>query len=234
MTEQIHTWEHHGMGKAPFRCVGVVEIPSASLAEHNPDGYNNAMRALPKDFFVGTCGVCGRGLMVNYLIESADGKKFSVGCECVMKSGDRGLINKADAERRRRNRERDRARRDEKRRREREAREAEERKRNGGKTDAEIRREKADAEARKQEKRRKKTVKVLQPLADRLRDGRGRFRDSVAADLERGLIPYKRGWDLVVEILAKQEGRRGSKTYEEEADRIEATLKKASDIAFEK
>lgn len=86
-TETSHPWERMGLGKAPYRCVGMCQIPSVSLCEANPIAYEIAMRALPHDFHVGSCHVCGAGLVYNYMILSADGHKFVVGCECVMKLG---------------------------------------------------------------------------------------------------------------------------------------------------
>ncbi len=222
----IHRWEVAGHGKAPFRCVGVAEIPSKSLAEKNPDAYNNAMKMLPKGYAVGTCGVCGMALSVNYLIESADGKKFSVGCECVKKSTDANLIKETDAKRL----ARDRAKRKEKRearQRERtaehEARLEKQRKKNGGLTDHEL-------EQKKRHDALKKRGKILKPLAQALRDGKGGFRDCMANDMEQGELPAGRGRNLVIEIIAKQSGRTGSAAYGVKAREVAEALDKAECI----
>jgi hypothetical protein len=87
----VHCFEAAGLGRAPFHCVGVASIPSASLAEHNPSAYNNAMAMLPRDYCCGTCAYCGTALMHNFMINSADGRKFVVGCDCVRRTGDAGL-----------------------------------------------------------------------------------------------------------------------------------------------
>lgn len=92
MERPIHVFEKSGLGRAPFRCVGLVSIPSTSLAGSNPDAYNNAMRSLPSGIGVGSCGYCGTALMHNFIIESADDRRFVVGCDCVSRTGDAGLV----------------------------------------------------------------------------------------------------------------------------------------------
>lgn len=227
MSEKIHKWTEYGLGEAPFRFVGVAQIPSPSLAEANPDAYNNAMRALPPGYHCGTCAVCGMPLMNNYLIKSADGRTFSVGCECVLKRGDRSLVDAVKAEERKRRREAyaikkaaEREARMERRRKEREAKLEAERARNGGLTDEELRkRREDDLAARRWES--------LKPIAEVLADGRGGFRDSIAADMKRGQLPRGRGEDIVMDICAKMAGRRNSKAYNAEYDRIAGLLDKA-------
>lgn len=95
----IHCFEKAGLGKAPFRCVGIASIPSASMAEHNPVAYNNAMAMLPRDLGCGTCNYCGIAIMHNCIILSADGRRFVVGSDCVARTGDAGLIQVVRKER---------------------------------------------------------------------------------------------------------------------------------------
>jgi hypothetical protein len=99
MTTAAHVFELSHNGKAPFRCVGVASIPSPSLAEQNPTAYNNALAMLPKGIGCGSCAHCGTAIMHNYIIVSSEGNKFVVGSECVMKTGDAGLIATVKAER---------------------------------------------------------------------------------------------------------------------------------------
>ncbi len=87
----LHVFEKSGLGRAPFHCVGVASIPSSSLAEHNPSAYNAAMAALPRGLGCGSCAYCGTAIMHNFIIESADDRRFVVGCDCVAKTGDAGL-----------------------------------------------------------------------------------------------------------------------------------------------
>lgn len=220
---KIHKFELAGLGKAPFKCVGLAQIPSPSLAEANPDAYNNALRDLPPDFGCGTCHYCGQAIMNCYLIVSSDGHKFAVGCECVRKTGDAGLTDKTKALKRQADREKKAAARQAAYERELEK----QREANGGFTDGELYDAQREDKRRVEERKRERRINILQGLAARMRDGRGGFRDSVAATLAEGGLPFGRGWDLTCEILAKQEGRRGSKAYDAEYEKIEATLEAA-------
>jgi hypothetical protein len=161
-----------------------------------------------------------------YLIVSSDGHKFAVGCECVRKTGDAGLTDKTKALKRQADREKRAA-----------ARQAayeraldKQREKNGGLTDHEVWQQGQEAKRREEDRKKERRANILQGLAARMRDGKGGFRDSVAATLREGGLPYGRGWDLTCEILAKQEGRRGSKAYDAEYDKIEATLEAAEII----
>ena len=64
----MHVFENAGLGAAPFKFVGYVEARGSS------------------------CDYCGTSIMGCYLIKSADGRRFKVGCDCVRKTGDVGLI----------------------------------------------------------------------------------------------------------------------------------------------
>jgi hypothetical protein len=223
-----HVFEKSGLGHAPFRFLGVYELPSASLAETNPSAYNAALAEMPPGFHCGTCAYCGMPLKYNYLIKSSDSRTFSVGCECVNKTHDGGLVKKVKSSRLRIDREKRATRRSEqhkayaaKKIEEIEARVAAERKRNGGMTDAELAYQKRDEEFCRRQV-------VLAPLADRLEDGRGGFCDSVAASLRNGDLPKGRGLDIMLDILAKQAGRRGSKAYEEEMTKLEDDIRTVS------
>lgn len=95
----IHCFEKAGLGLAGFHCVGVASIPSPSLAEQNPTAYNNAMAMLPRGLGCGSCAFCGTAIMHNFIIESADGKRFVVGSDCVARTGDLGLVKEVKRER---------------------------------------------------------------------------------------------------------------------------------------
>lgn len=64
----LHLFERAGMGKAPFRVKGYSKTPGT------------------------TCDYCGTPCVYVALIESADGQKWKVGCDCVHKVGDAGLL----------------------------------------------------------------------------------------------------------------------------------------------
>jgi len=69
-----HAFEVAGLGKAPFKFIGVNEN---RLKSGQPGG---------------TCGYCWNGILYEYRIVSYDGKVSSVGCNCIEKVGDKGLI----------------------------------------------------------------------------------------------------------------------------------------------
>jgi hypothetical protein len=74
-----HAFESAGLGKAPFRCVGFTR----SVYQAHPDAPQQPGSS---------CDYCGTGIMDVALIRSVDGKTFKVGCNCVEKVGDQGLI----------------------------------------------------------------------------------------------------------------------------------------------
>jgi arginine utilization protein RocB len=64
----IHQFEEAGLGKAPFTYIGY---------------YVSA----------GSCDFCNTRIVNNFKVQSSDGKQFKVGCDCIEKVGDKGLIN---------------------------------------------------------------------------------------------------------------------------------------------
>jgi hypothetical protein len=74
-----HCFERAGLGRAPFKIVGSFEckFQAAPGAPVQPGG---------------SCDYCGQGIMYAVAIKSADGKTFKVGCDCVARTGDAGLI----------------------------------------------------------------------------------------------------------------------------------------------
>jgi len=98
MSDTIHAFEKAGLGKAPFKFKGIYIAPGKSLIESNPNSYNAQIAALGQMVTEGGvcgCAYCGTYIIEHCLIESADGKRFFVGNECVAKTGDHGLINLA-------------------------------------------------------------------------------------------------------------------------------------------
>lgn len=74
----MHVFERAGLGKAPFRCIGMAE----KFIQH-PDGSTQA---------AGTCAYCGQGIRYVYTVMGRDRRPFNVGCDCVERTGDAGLI----------------------------------------------------------------------------------------------------------------------------------------------
>lgn len=85
-----HIFEQAGLGKAPFKLVG-----------YSYETFKPAIDCPAKPG--GSCAYCGQAISHMYHIESADGKKFHVGCECVNKTGDKGLVKEMKAQVRKNN-----------------------------------------------------------------------------------------------------------------------------------
>ena len=79
---QIHPFTKSGLGEAPFRCVGMH-------TEQGPRTLPNGLTVGAPGQPMGTCDHCGMGIKYVYDIVSADGNKFGVGCECVLKTARR-------------------------------------------------------------------------------------------------------------------------------------------------
>ena len=73
-----HAFEVAGLGTAPFRFTGASE----NVITY-PDGTQQAG---------GSCDYCGTGIRLECHVRSADGKNFKVGCNCIAKVGDTGLL----------------------------------------------------------------------------------------------------------------------------------------------
>ena len=83
-----HVFEKAGLGKAPFRLVG-LETTSDRIAL-NHERQSNGLTYTPN--YCTSCAYCATAIMDAYIIQSSDGKRFKVGCECVKKTGDLGII----------------------------------------------------------------------------------------------------------------------------------------------
>lgn len=226
-TDAIHKWESMGVGRAPFSVAGTFELPSKSLAGSNPTAYNNALRRMPCP--CGTCRVCGHALTINFIIKDADGKLFPVGSECVNKAGDHGLTTKARVLRLKRDRERRQAKAIEKR----ESKLQAQRDANGGMTDYEIRELKHEEKRQAEIDAKQPVADFLFPLAARMFAASGTFCESVAEGLNNGDLPKGRGLDIMLDILAKQAGRRNSKAYKVEYESIQGVVIEAQKMAAE-
>lgn len=89
-SDQIHVFERAGLGRAPFRVLGVERrVGPITLcdAQGRPTNVQVGSPGQP----MGSCAYCGQGIAECWSIRSADGKVFTVGCDCVAKTGDGGL-----------------------------------------------------------------------------------------------------------------------------------------------
>jgi len=91
-----HPFERAGLGVAPYRCTGVFEkkYQACQGAPVQPGG---------------TCEYCGTCIRYCYQIESGDGRRFVVGCDCVERAGDTELAEQVRRAERAYRRERERA-----------------------------------------------------------------------------------------------------------------------------
>ncbi len=77
----VHKFEAAGLGKAPFRFMGTSE--NVVTVGVGADAYTKAG---------GSCDYCGSGIRTEFHLKSADGKTFKVGCNCIEKAGDEGVL----------------------------------------------------------------------------------------------------------------------------------------------
>lgn len=223
MNENIsaHPFELAGMAIGPYRFVGLWSFPSRTLAERNPSAYNIALGTMPRNLEggCGTCSHCGMAISNVFIVESVPtGKRFGVGCDCVQKTGDKALGDRVKVAKARHEAQLRRERAEQRRR------EAHERyldtvcPKTGETNRARLACEAAERDAKQAAILAKGAV--YGPIADRLADGCGGFRDSVARDLRAGRSISPRAIDIVCDILAKQVGRSGSKAYEAEYESV--------------
>ena len=67
------------------RIVDFFSLPSPSMAEHNPVAYCAAMASAPAG--AGTCSHCGTGILHHVVIEDASGVRWFIGSDCATKVG---------------------------------------------------------------------------------------------------------------------------------------------------
>ena len=75
----MHIFERCGMGVAPYQFIGCEETLFVAYPGATPRAG-------------GTCDYCATAISTKYWVRSADGEKFGLGCNCIDKSGDAGLI----------------------------------------------------------------------------------------------------------------------------------------------
>jgi hypothetical protein len=83
-TVDIHPFEKCGLGKAPFRYIG-MECQDIAYGQRVISGRDTGILVTTKPG--GTCDACGQYILDIFKIKSADGKVSKVGCDCVLKVG---------------------------------------------------------------------------------------------------------------------------------------------------
>jgi hypothetical protein len=94
-TDTLHVFERAGLGKAPFRCVG-VEVRRGPMPLLDAQGRETGGFVGSPGQPLGVCDYCGTCIAECFLIRAADDKLFIVGCDCVRKTGDAGLRKVVD------------------------------------------------------------------------------------------------------------------------------------------
>lgn len=79
-TPPVHRFEAAGLGTAPFT------LESFQVCKWQ------ACQGAPIQAGA-SCDYCGQAIMLVYVVRGADGRRFKVGCDCMLKTGDAGLIN---------------------------------------------------------------------------------------------------------------------------------------------
>lgn len=221
MTESMivtHAWEQFGF-KAPFRVVGLWSAPAPSLAEHNPEAYNNALAGAPRCCH-GSCAVCGMGIVHHFIIRDSAGTLFAVGGDCVAKTDNTKLVSEMTAIKNKAKREAAQAKRLANHQAELAAAEAEreeQRQRNGGLTDYEIaEKAKRDAWEAKVQAARAEHADLFAAL-----EGSDFGQSILHGFVESGKLPQNKAFSICAEIFAKYHGGRyGSKAYAEQNNRF--------------
>lgn len=203
---ELHPFEQSGCGIGPFKFLGMVSIPRTTLAEVNPEAYNNALKALP--VLVGGCGTCyhcGMAIMNICIIKDSAGKLFGVGTTCVEKTGDPSLADPAKVALARHTR---------KLRQERLAAAAQARVAAFWASPEGIAKRAAiDAQAATQATAREQVRAKWGFLLPHLEDRPG-FCSSIARDIRNGFAPSGRAVEILEDIFGKAHGRRGSAAYD--------------------
>ena len=222
MEIEIYKLEQLGLGKAPFRMVGFWQMPMPANYADNPAAYNNIMNMAPRGISIGSCAICGVGIINHYIIESADNQRHAVGCDCVLKINNKKLTTEIKELQRIARQEKKEAERKAKA----EAYEAEfqaQKEKNGGLTDYEL-----ELKQYKEAKELADAPKIvlLSGLSAELEDGNNGFCDSVAKSMREGKLPAGRGLTIVCDILAKKAGRANSKAYKARYQEVEEIFEK--------
>jgi hypothetical protein len=96
--QKLHPFEAAGMGRGPYRFVGLVELPD--LSENSARNFGNSnpyaeVQSYNLKAGAGTCACCGLAIRVICVVRDADGGNWGVGSDCVEKVGDKCVSDPA-------------------------------------------------------------------------------------------------------------------------------------------
>jgi hypothetical protein len=83
-----HVFEKAGLGKAPYTFIKLAT--DADRAGEQREREANGQTFTTN--YCTSCDYCSTAIHNTYWLRSADGNEFKVGCDCIRKAGDRGLI----------------------------------------------------------------------------------------------------------------------------------------------
>jgi hypothetical protein len=89
-----HPFELAGMGYGPYRFNGIHDIAEAREHAMNHLGGTHAAEHPKLEAGLGTCCNCGMAINIVCIVQSADGRLWGVGSDCVEKVGDAHLGDK--------------------------------------------------------------------------------------------------------------------------------------------
>lgn len=223
MEKQFTKHKNYQMGTGVYRFVGIWAAPSKSLLEHNPSAYNYQMDTRPKCCHF-TCDHCGTPITIHHIIKDTNNENFCVGSSCIEKLNNYELTTASKEAVKKRNRLIRKEKREAELQAKREAHEAEleiQRKNNNGLTDYELKQKQAQNLQKELESLR---VEISLPIITALNNTGGDFCRSIARNIVKyGDMPYGNAKNIVIEIMAKQFGRKNSKAYNEAYDQQVST-----------
>lgn len=100
-TQAVHPFERAGLGRAPFRFIGVnagVDVAYGEVILNRAEYERTGIRLSTKRG--GTCAFCGQGILDLYTVEDSEKRRFHVGCDCIKKVGDDRLVRSVAAAKR--------------------------------------------------------------------------------------------------------------------------------------
>jgi hypothetical protein len=218
MEKQFTKHKNYQMGTGVYRFVGIWAAPSKSLLEHNPNSYNCQMSTRPKCCHF-TCDHCGTPITIHHIIKDTNNENFCVGSSCIEKLNNYELTTASKEAVKKRNRLIRKEKREAELQAKREAHEAEleiQRKNNNGLTDYELKQK----QIQEHQKELESTYSdIAKPILIALKFSGGDFCRSIARNIIKyGDMPYGNAKNIVIDIMAKQFGRRNSKAYNEAYD----------------
>ena len=225
--EAYHAWEERTGHKAPYKYCRIISIPGnhiQGLIRQSLDAIV-AQEAQAFGVRLGSCYVCGNGIMNNHVIRDAEGRHFVIGCDCAGKLGSEMLTAAEKAEKLRQGAIR--AKKVEERRivrdKAREAALEAQRVVNGGLTDFEVQqKEVADAAEVSRERYTAENLWLIEVLDKQ----NGNFCESMVSTLERYELAWHspRAIEIMRDIFAKFHGRRNSKSYKMAASEFDSKV----------